>query len=52
LPIIAGRTYILDYSTNLTDWIPWSTNLGGSDGWLQITNEAVQSQQFFRIRVD
>jgi hypothetical protein len=51
VPGIPGKQYITQASTNLTNWINISTNVPGTNGFVQqtFTNIIAIPQQFFRI---
>jgi hypothetical protein len=52
-PTIAGQTYQLEYTTDLTTtWTPLGTPFAGTDGIVAVTNSmSVTPQCFFRVEV-
>lgn len=47
-----NRPYRVEYSTNLADWLPMSTNLVNSLGTLEVTDGAGtnQARRFYRVK--
>jgi mono/diheme cytochrome c family protein len=53
---LANRAFVVEYSTNLSNWAPWDVPgnqpvFGASDQWTSLTGPLLSSYQFFRVRI-
>jgi hypothetical protein len=50
-PTVTGRLYVVQWSTDLDEWLPLTGDLAGTDGPLVIDDPAGTAKRFYRIAI-